>query len=100
MGNAIHAGKSGQIISRRVRHKAAVLGSHEEAMRENEICSAAVDESGAPLRAGAHQILGVKNQRITAASISRLLLYWPVFCQPVFTPFEACRIPICQINEP
>ena len=63
MGNAIHAGKSGQIISRRVRHKAAVLGSHEEAMRENEICSAAVDESGAPLRAGPHQILRVENQR-------------------------------------
>jgi hypothetical protein len=63
MGNAIHAGKSGQIISRRVLHKAAVLSSHEEAMRENEIGSAAIDESGAPLRAGPHQILRVENQR-------------------------------------
>ena len=77
MGNAIRAGKSGQIIGRRVLHKAATLGSHEDTMRENEIASAAVDERGAPLRVGAHQILGVKNQRrqhlIAPSILARIL---------------------------
>ncbi len=49
MGNAIRAGESGQIISRRVVYEAAILRSHEDTMREVEIGPAAVDERGARL---------------------------------------------------
>lgn len=50
MGNAIRAGESGQVISRRVVHDAAILGWHENVIRELEIFLASVDERGARFR--------------------------------------------------
>src|SRR5580658_775019 len=62
MGNAVGAGEGGQVISRRVVYKAAILSAHEDTTREIEIGSAAVDESGTRLRIRVDEILRVKNQ--------------------------------------
>ena len=83
--------------------------------KENEIGSDALDErrrnaastNGVNLRIGTritYAYAAEARPMIRATTdllpnISLLLLYWPVFCQPVFAPFNACGIPICQINE-
>ena len=50
MGNAIRAGESSRVIWRRVAHDAAILGWHENVMREFEIGPASSDERGAQFR--------------------------------------------------
>ena len=49
MSGAIHTGKTGQIISGRIVYQAAILGSHENVVRQVEIGSAAIDEGGPSL---------------------------------------------------
>jgi hypothetical protein len=49
-------------VERRVIHKTAILSSHEDATREIEIGSAAIDARGTRLRTRVDEILRAKNQ--------------------------------------
>src|SRR5580658_1182544 len=71
VGDSIRPVESGQIISGRVVDEAAIFGSHENALREFEIGTAAIDEGGAPLGAGAGKILRVENQTAGARQHER-----------------------------